>query len=82
MTARGRRVLGVSTSLDTRGGEEVLHGINFAGHYADRICAVKDGQVIEFGTPDEVLTDEVLSRVFDTPVQMVDGPTGRLAVYY
>ena len=60
----------------------VLHDINFAGHYADRICAVKDGQVVEFGTPDEVLTDEVLSRVFDTPVQMVDGPSGRLAVYY
>jgi iron complex transport system ATP-binding protein len=60
----------------------VLHDINFAGHYADRICAVKDGQVVEFGTPDEVLVDEVLSRVFDTPVQMVDGPSGRLAVYY
>ena len=60
----------------------VLHDINFAGHYADRICAVKDGQVVEFGTPDEVLTDEVLSRVFDTPLQMVDGPSGRLAVYY
>ena len=29
----------------------VLHDINFAGHYADHICAVKDGQVIEFGTP-------------------------------
>jgi iron complex transport system ATP-binding protein len=24
----------------------------------------------------------VLSRVFDTPVQVVDGPTGPLAVYY
>jgi iron complex transport system ATP-binding protein len=60
----------------------VLHDINFAGHYADRICAVKDGQVVEFGTPEEVLRSEVLSRVFDTPVQMVDGPSGRLAVYY
>lgn len=60
----------------------VLHDINFAGHYADHICAVKDGKVIEFGTPAEIMTDEVLSRVFDTPVQVIDGPRGPLAVYY
>ncbi|WEK62163.1 MAG: ATP-binding cassette domain-containing protein [Candidatus Microbacterium colombiense] len=60
----------------------VLHDINFAGHYADHICAMKDGTVIEFGTPAEIMTGEVLTRVFDTPVQVVDGPSGPLAVYY
>lgn len=60
----------------------VLHDINFAGHYADRICAVKDGRVVEFGGPDEIMTDDVLTRVFDTPVQVVPGPNGPLAVYY
>ncbi|SEB95829.1 iron complex transport system ATP-binding protein [Paramicrobacterium humi] len=60
----------------------VLHDINFAGHYADHICAVKDGAVIEFGPPSEIMTDAVLSRVFDTPVQVVDGPRGPLAVYF
>ncbi|WP_417510207.1 ABC transporter ATP-binding protein [Microbacterium sp.] len=60
----------------------VLHDINFAGHYADHICAVKDGRVVRFGTPDEIMTDAVLSDVFDTPVEVIDGPRGRLAVYY
>ncbi|MFJ4224155.1 ABC transporter ATP-binding protein [Microbacterium sp. NPDC089695] len=60
----------------------VLHDINFAGHYADRICAMKDGEIVEFGTPAEIMTDDVLTRVFDTPVQVVDGPSGPLAVYY
>ncbi|MGX1793128.1 iron ABC transporter ATP-binding protein [Microbacterium sp. NPDC055312] len=60
----------------------VLHDINFAGHYADRICAMKDGRVVEFGTPAEIMTDEVLTRVFETPVQVIDGPHGPLAVYY
>lgn len=60
----------------------VLHDINFAGHYADHICAVKKGEVVEFGTPEEIMTAEVLSRVFDTPVEVIDGPRGRLAVYY
>ena len=60
----------------------VLHDINFAGHYADRICAVKDGKVVTMGTPEEIMRDEVLSHVFDTDVTVVDGPRGRLAVYY
>ncbi|WP_425860082.1 ABC transporter ATP-binding protein [Arthrobacter sp. TWP1-1] len=60
----------------------VLHDINFAGHYADHICAVKDGKVIEFGTPAQIMTDDVLSKVFDTPVTVIDGPRGPLAVYY
>ena len=60
----------------------VLHDINFAGHYADRICAMKDGAVVEFGTPGEIMRDDVLTRVFDTGVQVVDGPSGPLAVYY
>ena len=60
----------------------VLHDINFAGHYSDRICAVKDGRVVEFGTPEEIMTGEVLTRVFDTDVQVIAGPNGPLAVYY
>ncbi|MBQ1080007.1 MULTISPECIES: ABC transporter ATP-binding protein [Nocardiopsis] len=60
----------------------VLHDINFAGHYADHICAVKDGTVVEFGPPERIMTDEVLTKVFDTPVTVIEGPNGPLAVYY
>ncbi|MEV6120070.1 ATP-binding cassette domain-containing protein [Streptomyces sp. NPDC052077] len=60
----------------------VLHDINFAGHYADRICAVKNGTVRHFGGPDEIMRDDVLTDIFDTPVEVVDGPRGRIAVYY
>src|SRR5690606_29108177 len=60
----------------------VLHDINFAGHYADYICAMKKGKVVEFGTPDEIMCDEVLTKVFETPVNVIPGPNGPLAVYY
>ncbi|MFJ5107602.1 MULTISPECIES: ABC transporter ATP-binding protein [Micrococcaceae] len=60
----------------------VLHDINFAGHYADYICAMKQGKVVEFGTPDEIMCDEVLTKVFETPVKVIPGPNGPLAVYY
>ena len=45
----------------------VLHDINFAAHYADRIVAMGDGQVVETGTPAEILRPEVLERIFKTP---------------
>lgn len=60
----------------------VLHDINFAGHYSDHICAVKDGKVVEFGRSAEIMNSAVLTRVFDTPVEVIDGPNGPLAVYY
>ncbi|EWS80887.1 ABC transporter ATP-binding protein [Brachybacterium phenoliresistens] len=60
----------------------VLHDINFAGRYADRICAVQGGRVLEHGPSAQIMTSEVLTRVFDTPVQVIDGPDGPLAVYY
>ena len=60
----------------------VLHDINFAGHYADRICIMKDGKVAEYGTPDEIMNAEILTRVFETDVDVIDGPRGPLAVYF
>ncbi|MCM3553432.1 iron ABC transporter ATP-binding protein, partial [Micrococcus luteus] len=49
---------------------------------ADRIVAMGDGQVVETGTPAEILRPEVLERIFKTPCSVVDGPHGPLAVYY
>ncbi|MCS5480935.1 ABC transporter ATP-binding protein [Corynebacterium sp. YIM 101645] len=60
----------------------VLHDINFAARYADYICAVKGGKIAEFGTPREVMRDDILTEIFNTPVQVIDGPNGLLAVYH
>ncbi|UYQ77389.1 ATP-binding cassette domain-containing protein [Glutamicibacter sp. JL.03c] len=60
----------------------VLHDINFAGHYADYICAMKHGKVVQFGTPGQIMQDEILTEVFETPVSVIPGPNGPLAVYY
>ena len=60
----------------------VLHDINFAAHYSDHIIAMKEGGVVEAGPVPEIMNDEVLTRVFNTPVQVIEGPNGPLAVYY
>lgn len=60
----------------------VLHDINFAAKYSDYICAAKNGQIVAFGTPQEIMKDELLTDIFNTPVNVIDGPDGPLAVYY
>lgn len=60
----------------------VLHDINFAARYADYICAIKDGQIASFGTVSEIMRDEVLTEIFNTPVQVIEGPNGPIACYH
>ena len=60
----------------------VLHDINFAAHYADHICAVKDGQIAHFGTVGEMMRGEILSEIFNTPIDVVDSPRGPMACYF
>lgn len=60
----------------------VLHDINFAARYADYICAVKNGQVLEFGTPEEIMRDEILTPIFNTEINVIEGPTGPIACYH
>lgn len=48
----------------------VLHDINFATAYADRIIALKDGAIAADGTPQEVVTAAMLQDVFNTPAEV------------
>ncbi|KQY00531.1 iron ABC transporter ATP-binding protein [Rhizobium sp. Root73] len=47
----------------------VLHDINQAAAYADRIVALRDGRVIADGTPYEVLTKDNLEAIFGYRMQ-------------
>ena len=60
----------------------VLHDINFAARYADYICAAKSGKIAAFGTVEEIMRDDLLTEIFDTPVQVIDGPYGPIAAYH
>ena len=47
----------------------VLHDINHASRFSDGIIAMKAGEVISTGRPEEVMTGSILSEVFNiTPV--------------
>jgi iron complex transport system ATP-binding protein len=59
----------------------VLHDINFAAKYSDRICAMKHGQIAAFGTVQEIMKPELLSDIFETKIDIIEGPYGPIAVY-
>ena len=59
----------------------VMHDINFAAKYSDRICAMKDGRIAAFGTAEEVMNSEVLTDIFETKIEIIDGPYGPVAIY-
>lgn len=42
----------------------VLHDVNFASRFADRIVVMRDGAVHSAGTPDEVITEGMLREVY------------------
>jgi iron complex transport system ATP-binding protein len=52
----------------------VLHDLNMASLYADRVSLLVDGEIRANGTPDEVLTEEMLSRVYHVPVHVIPHP--------
>jgi len=60
----------------------VLHDINFASVYSDRIVALKDGRLVKDGPTNEIITSESLREVYDMhiPVQEQDGC--RICVYF
>ncbi|GFN36656.1 iron ABC transporter ATP-binding protein [Tepidimicrobium xylanilyticum] len=59
----------------------VLHDINFAAKYSDRICAMKDGKIAAFGTVKEIMDSKILTDIFETKIEIINGPYGPIAVY-
>jgi iron complex transport system ATP-binding protein len=59
----------------------VMHDINFAAKYSDRICAMKDGQVAAFGTVQEIMKPDILTDIFGTKIDIIEGPYGPIAIY-
>jgi iron complex transport system ATP-binding protein len=59
----------------------VMHDINFAAKYSDSICAMKDGRIAAFGTVEDFMNPALLSDIFETKIEIIDGPYGPIAIY-
>ncbi|MFA5653729.1 MAG: ABC transporter ATP-binding protein [Desulfomonilia bacterium] len=80
------RVLDLVGSLSKQAGLTVLiilHDLNLAGAYCDRVLIMKGGEVHSSGTPDSVLTQETIEEAYHTPVRVGKDPlTAKPHIYF
>ncbi|MBT3362664.1 MAG: heme ABC transporter ATP-binding protein [Chloroflexi bacterium] len=53
----------------------VMHDLNLAALYFDRLIMLKDGDIYADGSPTEVLTEETIEAVYSTKVHVAKHPT-------
>jgi iron complex transport system ATP-binding protein len=59
----------------------VLHDLNLAARYSDRLIAMQSGRIHANGTPEDVVTSELVSDVFGLKSQILTDPvSGKPAV--
>jgi len=52
----------------------VMHELNLATRYADHLVAMRDGRIVADGTPNDVVTVELLREVFDLEAVVMPDP--------
>lgn len=58
----------------------VLHDVNFAARYSDRMLVLKDGRVYSEGVPEDVVTEEMLRDVYCVEALVDRDPRGCVRV--
>jgi len=57
----------------------ILHDLNLASHFADKIAIIKDGEIMAFGEPEKIMEDAFLTSIYDVPIKVKHDP---LRVHY
>ncbi|MBB4122975.1 ABC transporter ATP-binding protein [Martelella radicis] len=60
----------------------VVHDLNFASAYSDRIVAMRAGRVAAEGPPEAIIEEQVLEAVFDTPFSVREFNGKRIVDFY
>ncbi len=59
----------------------ILHDVNLASQYADKIALFSDGEIFAFGTPNEVITSENLKRAYGADAKIFEDGKNKYAVF-
>lgn len=60
----------------------VIHDLNIAAMYCDRLYALKDGEIVGEGTPSELLTPEFIRRVYEVDSEVITDGNGILHILF
>lgn len=48
-----------------------IHDLNIAAMYCDKIYVLKDGKIVKYGTPKEVLTTQLIKNVYEVDAKLI-----------
>ena len=48
-----------------------IHDLNIASMYCDRLFVMKDGQIVASGTPQDILTKELIKEIYEIDVEII-----------
>lgn len=60
----------------------VIHDLNIASMYCDRLYALKEGEIVASGTPKQVLTPEFIKEVYEVEAEIVDDTRGQSRILF
>lgn len=59
-----------------------VHDLNIAAMYCDRLYAMKQGKVIAQGTPNELLTPDLIRELYEVDAEVSIDGKGQLRIFY
>ena len=59
-----------------------IHDLNIAAAYCDKIYVLKDGVLEGYGTPQEVLTPELIKRIYQVDSEVVNDSRGKMYILF
>ncbi len=78
---RQNEIMALMASVNKEIGVTILavtHDLNHAVLETDRVVALKEGRVVFNGPPAEIMKAEVLERIYDTPLLLVEHPRKKI----
>ena len=59
-----------------------IHDLNSAAMYCDRLFGMKDGQIVASGTPQDILTKELIKEIYEIDVEIIKDSKNQTHILY
>ena len=59
-----------------------IHDLNIASMYWDRLFVMKDGQIVASGTPQDILTKELIKEIYEIDVEIIKDSKNQTHILY
>ena len=59
-----------------------IHDLNIAAAFCDKLYVLKDGEIVGYGTPQEVLTQEFIREVYEVEAEIARDSKGKMHILF